>query len=232
MDIWDAGDPNAPPLGAIDPGALGRSPEGDPAAWAAAFASIYRRAQDLIESELADKPSGHPGEVRRLIRAYSDDRDEIDAALYSAKTSFLRHFEAEGKPEVRSDDDLVAVLIHITYKRWRRQNDRDRRLRDAAAAGAGRGEGGGPTRIEQVADPHPSPERLAEVADFLEKMHEEARYFCRCANDKNRKIVSLLMEQRNPKEICRRLKVTDAQVSKMLMLLRAHLTQRMRDALD
>src|SRR4029077_10069578 len=109
-------------------------PEDAPAAWAAAFALSYKRAQDLIESELAVKPSGHPGEVRRLIRAYSDDRDQIDAALYSAKTSFLRHFEAKGNPEVRSDDDLVAVLIHVAYKRWRRQNDRDRRLRDAAAA--------------------------------------------------------------------------------------------------
>jgi DNA-directed RNA polymerase specialized sigma24 family protein len=105
-----------------------------------------------------------------LVHLHGGDQLAAAGAMWSAWSSFQRHFLEDGFTGVWTIEDLAVQLIRITHNRLGRERRRQDRLRLASDKGALAGPSG--PLIDTVKDPARGPEEGVSLAELLEKMRD------------------------------------------------------------
>jgi RNA polymerase sigma factor (sigma-70 family) len=217
-----------------DAALLRRIAAGDVQASAAFLTIVHDRANRMVQEALAGPAQRRSPALDRLIRAYRRDDRQIEAALLSARTSFLRHLvDMTQEAAVSDDSDYVTALISLTYNRWQRQNYGDKKSRQQAGTGAlrnGMDETAG-TLLARAADPRPGPEHRPVIEDFYEKLVEEIHLLCSELRPGEPEIIYLrLFHEMTYEEISRKVGRSTASVYRICQQVIRHLRQRFRES--
>ncbi len=218
----------------VDADLLRRIAAGDVEASAAFLTIVHDRANRLVQEALTGAPGRRSAPVDRLIRAYRRDDRQIEAALLSARTSFLRHLlDLTQEAAVSDDRDYVTALISLTYNRWQRQNYGDQKTRRQAAVGAAHN-GADETAdalLTRAVDPRPGPEDRPVIEDFYEKLVEEIHLLCSGLRPGEAENVYLrLFHEMTYEEIAREVDKATATVYRICQQVVRHLRKRFRDS--
>jgi DNA-binding transcriptional ArsR family regulator len=104
-----------------------------------------------------------------LIQLHAGNEASAEAALYSAWSSFQRHYHEDDFQNLRDLESLAGHLVRIAYNRWQRDRNARRKVDRAVAESVVRN-ASGQEALREYADPSPGPdERVVadELAEYL-----------------------------------------------------------------
>ncbi len=166
---------------------------GDPAAVQALWERYFPRLVELAGQKLGPKPRVADGE---------------DVAL-SALDSFFRGLQRGRFPDLQDRDNLWTLLVTLTKCKACHVKRDDGRLK----RGGGRPTGAA-HELERLASPEPSPEEVAEFAEYCQRMLD-------VLNDDTLRVIALLkLEGFTNKEIADELDCAPRTVERKLSLIR------------
>lgn len=124
-----------------------------------------------------------------LIELHHGDEAQAEAALWSAASSFQRHFPEVEFEEIHDIDELAGHLARIAYNRWQRRDRRQKKITRAAALGESQLFNQEST-IQNLADPSPTPSEDVEAKEVSENLWAAVDQAIRELGERERRTVT------------------------------------------
>ena len=100
-----------------------------------------------------------------LIQLHGGDELAAEAALWSAWSSFQKHWDQGEFENFRALDELAGHLIRLAYNRWQRERRRQRKMDRAVEEGIVQDDSG-QARTRDYGDTSPGPDELLQAEEL------------------------------------------------------------------
>jgi DNA-directed RNA polymerase specialized sigma24 family protein len=213
----------------------------DELAWGRLWPSLLPAAMQLVSAALgSEAETSHlRGQVEALD--WSDRADDAppthnaNAALWSACSSFRRHFCKGEMQDARDLEQLACQLIRIAYNRWQRQRRRAVRLRREVARGGGRPDLRA-SALDGVQDGAAGPSMEAELSELRESVRNVVKEVFEGLKELYRRIVALYLNGLESgadktalqRKIARAVGCSQATVSRVIKLFHNEVRRRLK----
>jgi RNA polymerase sigma factor (sigma-70 family) len=181
--------------------------------------TLFPTAIDLLRKVLREPESTRSGlrwMAPALYDAYptgssGEELREVQGAVASAVSEFLRWQRQTGLTEEPGEDELAFHLIRITYNRWKRRSRSDRKLRRATEVGQSPLDEEGRTLLSALADKNSAgrQEIVQQIRDVIDQILEDL-------SDRDRAIVQRYLEKEPQQSIAGRLGCHRATVTRVI----------------
>lgn len=198
----------------------------------AIWKTLVPRAVELLHQAIRE-PGSAPDRLRwmapALRNAYpgeaTDDLTEVQGALASAVTEWIRRQQSGELSESPDEQELAFHLIRITYNRWQRKSRSEEPLRRAMELGAQPVDGRETSLVEGLAG-----KKMPAAPDFLQQLPSVVNEMLGSLSERDRQIVAMYLDKKPQTAIAAALDCHRATVGRVVALFRDHVAGLLREA--